>query len=80
MASANTTNQLPLLKRLAKSDIGYFGDASDDDPLVDPTRSPELLARFPPTLLITGTRAFNMSPAPGSGWGKYSRSPQLNSI
>jgi acetyl esterase/lipase len=54
---------LPLLKRLAKSDIGYFGDASDDDPLVDPTRSPELLARFPPTLLITGTRAFDMSPA-----------------
>lgn len=54
---------LPLLKKLAKSDIGYFGPASDEDPMVDPNKSPELLARFPPTLLITGTRAFDMSPA-----------------
>jgi acetyl esterase/lipase len=54
---------LPLLKRLARSDIGYFGSASDDDPMVDPTRSPELLTQFPPTLLVTGTRAFDMSPA-----------------
>jgi acetyl esterase/lipase len=54
---------LPLLKKLAKSDIGYFGPASDDDPMVDPNKSPELLAQYPPTLLITGTRAFDMSPA-----------------
>jgi acetyl esterase/lipase len=55
---------LPLLKKLAKSSIGYFGPASDEDPMVDPTRAPpEFLSRFPPALLITGTRAFDMSPA-----------------
>lgn len=54
---------LPLLKKLAKSDVGYFGPASDDDPMVDPVKSPELLAQYPPTLLITGTRAFDMTPA-----------------
>jgi acetyl esterase/lipase len=55
---------LPLLKKLAKASIGYFGPASDDDPMVDPTRAaPEFLARFPPALLITGTRAFDLSPA-----------------
>ena len=31
------------------------------DPLVSPALSPDLLARFPPTLLITGTRAGEMS-------------------
>jgi acetyl esterase/lipase len=55
---------LPLLKKLARASIGYFGPASDEDPMVDPTRaSPEFLSRFPPVLLLTGTRAFDMSPA-----------------
>jgi len=55
---------LPLLKKLAKASIGYFGPASDDDPMVDPTKAaPEFLARFPPALVITGTRAFDLSPA-----------------
>jgi acetyl esterase/lipase len=53
----------PLLKKLAKAAIGYFGTASDEDPMVDPTRAPELLAQYPPTLLITATRAFDLSPA-----------------
>ena len=31
------------------------------DPMVSPINSPEILAKFPPTLLITGTRDFAMS-------------------
>jgi acetyl esterase/lipase len=55
---------LPLLKNLARAKVGYFAEASDDDPLVDPTKAPlALRERFPPTLLITGTRAFDLSPA-----------------
>jgi acetyl esterase/lipase len=33
------------------------------DPLVSPAFYPELLARFPPSLVITGTRAGEMSAA-----------------
>jgi epsilon-lactone hydrolase len=53
-----------VLGRLADGAVGYFSDASDDDPLVNPIVAPEAFrARFPPTLLITGTRAHDMSPA-----------------
>jgi epsilon-lactone hydrolase len=34
----------------------YFDDADPNDPLVFPTRSPEVLAKFPPSLLISATR------------------------
>lgn len=52
------------LGRLADATVGYFSEARDDDPLVNPIVAPEAFrARFPPTLLITGTRAFDMSPA-----------------
>jgi acetyl esterase/lipase len=43
------------------SDLPYFKGASARDPLVFPANSPKLLAKFPPTLLITGTRDFTMS-------------------
>ena len=43
------------------SDLPYFKGASASDPLVFPANSPALLAKFPPTLLITGTRDFTMS-------------------
>ena len=43
------------------SELPYFKGASANDPLVFPARSPALLAKFPPTLLITGTRDFSMS-------------------
>lgn len=33
------------------------------DPLVTPALSPEVLGRFPPTLLISGTRAYDLSSA-----------------
>ena len=46
---------------LTLADLPYFKGARSDDPLVFPANSPELLRKFPPTLLITGTRDFTMS-------------------
>jgi len=43
--------------------LGYFAGADPKDPLIAPIHSPEMLAKFPPTLLITGTRGFEMSSA-----------------
>jgi epsilon-lactone hydrolase len=43
--------------------MNYTGGADPNDPLVSPGLSPEILARFPPTLLITGTRSYDMSAA-----------------
>jgi epsilon-lactone hydrolase len=43
--------------------LGYFADASMTDPLVAPATSPEVLAKFPPTLIVTGTRSFELSSA-----------------
>jgi len=43
--------------------LGYFSTAKMDDPLVSPANSPEVLAKFPPTLVITATRDFAMSAA-----------------
>ncbi len=41
----------------------YFEDADLTDPLASPVLSPEILKHFPPTLLITATRAMEMSAA-----------------
>lgn len=41
--------------------LPYLAQADAADPLVFPGLSPAILARFPPTLLITGTRDFAMS-------------------
>lgn len=41
----------------------YYGAADLKSPLMSPVVSPELLAKFPPTLLITATRADEMSAA-----------------
>jgi acetyl esterase/lipase len=43
--------------------LSYFSDTDPKDPLVSPINSPEMLAKFPPTLIITGTRGFEMSSA-----------------
>lgn len=40
---------------------GYFEGAIEGDPLVTPSSSPAVLAKFPSTLLLTGTRAGDMS-------------------
>ncbi len=41
----------------------YLADADGNDPLVTPGLFPGVLAKFPPTLLITGTRDASMSNA-----------------
>jgi epsilon-lactone hydrolase len=41
--------------------LSYFEDADPNDPLVAPGRSDDVLRAFPPTLIITGTRGFEMS-------------------
>jgi monoterpene epsilon-lactone hydrolase len=38
-----------------------LGNIDPEDPLVSPVKSPEMLSKFPPTLLITGTRSIDMS-------------------
>lgn len=43
------------------SGMPYFSEASISDPLVLPANSRELLARFPPTLLIAGSRDSTVS-------------------
>lgn len=43
--------------------LSYFKDTDPKDPLVSPVNSPEVLAKFPPTLIITGTRGFELSSA-----------------
>jgi len=42
---------------------GYFMGADMKNPLISPAGSPDLLEKFPPTLVVTGTRAMEMSPA-----------------
>jgi acetyl esterase/lipase len=52
------------LEWILKGKVGYFSDTDPDDYLVNPNLAPEALrASFPPTLIITGTRSFDMSPA-----------------
>jgi acetyl esterase/lipase len=41
----------------------YFKGANPNDPLVSPVDHPEVLAKFPPTLLVTATRDMAMSSA-----------------
>lgn len=43
--------------------LGYLAGVDPRDPLAAPAESAEVLARFPPTLVITGTRGFEMSSA-----------------
>lgn len=48
---------------VANVPLGYFEGANVADPLVAPANSPEVLSKFPPTLIVTGTRAFELSSA-----------------
>lgn len=41
----------------------YFAGTALDDPYAAPARSPAILAQFPPTIFLTGTRASEMSAA-----------------
>ena len=49
--------------RPAPPPLGYLAAARPDDPLAYPLVSPDMLHAFPPTLFISGTRAFEMSAA-----------------
>ena len=49
--------------RGAASALGYFRGTNPKDPMVSPINSPEILSKFPPTLIITGTRGFELSAA-----------------
>ena len=51
------------MKPGARPPLSYFADTDPNDPLVSPINSPEILAKFPPTLIITGTRGFELSSA-----------------
>jgi epsilon-lactone hydrolase len=42
---------------------GYFAGADQEGPVLAAARHPEVMAQFPPSLIITGTRAMDMSPA-----------------
>lgn len=54
MVPANPPDSLPL---------GYFAGTDSNDPLVAPVRTPSVLSKFPPTLIITGTRGIELSAA-----------------
>jgi acetyl esterase/lipase len=47
----------------ALAPLKYFEGASLSDPLVAPASSAAVLAKFPPTLIVTGTRGFELSSA-----------------
>ncbi len=47
----------------APTGLGYFAGTDPTDPLVAPAESPELLAQFPPSLIVTATRGFELSSA-----------------
>jgi acetyl esterase/lipase len=53
----------PPVKPGERPPLSYFQDTDPKDPLVSPVSSPEVLAKFPPTLIITGTRGFELSSA-----------------
>lgn len=42
---------------------GYFDGANMSDAIISPAIHPDVIAKFPPILLITGTRAMDMTPA-----------------
>jgi epsilon-lactone hydrolase len=53
----------PPITQGARPPLSYFADTDPKDPLVSPISSPEILSKFPPTLIITGTRGFELSSA-----------------
>lgn len=56
-------SRMPVAGQISQRRLGYFSDADMNDPLVQPSASPAVLAKFPPTLIITATRDFALSGA-----------------
>jgi len=54
---------MPEMREGGMRRLGYFSNVDPKDPLVAPINSSEVLAKFPPTLIITGTRAMELSTA-----------------
>jgi acetyl esterase/lipase len=50
-------------KQGARGGMPYLANVDLNDPLVSPAVSMPMLAKFPPTLIVTGTRGFEMSAA-----------------
>jgi len=48
---------------LGRPPSGYLAGVDPDDPLLSPVDFPQVLARFPPTLVVTGSRDLAMSSA-----------------
>src|SRR3984893_14302619 len=55
--------RMPSSMAPSTTQLGYFSGTDPKDPLIAPLNSPEIIAKFPPTLIITGTRAFEFSAA-----------------
>jgi len=55
------SGQAPVERPLLLVDLPYFKGADANDPLVFPSNSAAVLAKFPPTLLISGSRDFSLS-------------------
>jgi epsilon-lactone hydrolase len=45
------------------TEFGYLAGVDPNDPLVDPGGHPDVLARFPRSMVLTGTRSFDLSGA-----------------
>ena len=54
---------MPEMKGGGMPALGYFAGADVKSSLISPIDSPEVAGKFPPTLIITGTRDFAMSSA-----------------
>ena len=50
-------------KAAKRPGLGYLAETDPHDPLVAPAASAEVLRKFPPTLILTGTRGFELSSA-----------------
>jgi epsilon-lactone hydrolase len=63
---AGPLNGMPSFPKPAgppKSPFGYMQGAAFSDPIAYPLASPALLAKFPPTILVTGSRSMEFSTA-----------------
>jgi epsilon-lactone hydrolase len=52
---------IPAGEPAVQTRYGYFTGLDTSDPLISPINSPEVMAGFPPTLILTGGRAFDLS-------------------
>jgi acetyl esterase/lipase len=62
-AIGESRNPLAVTGTPSASPLGYLAGVALDDPLASPASSLDVLAKFPPTLIVTGTRGFELSSA-----------------